>query len=204
MKDNIRFNWSHIYYKGQKYESLGEKVFKYSFVELEDSPIEPGSKTAVKLLDITFGSKSSNSIGYQETYMADYLNKVMRQKMLVRETHIPYLFGKTILKRYEDANDGDNYHNLKGYYENRTVTPYSQYTLDRKADFRFINVPLYSADAVGFIATASQYSHLGELVGIWTFYPYGSPNNKQGLLWSARYNEGNLITPLFVQPIINY
>lgn len=204
MKENISFNWSHTYYKGQKYENLGEKVFKYSLVELEDSPIEPGSKTAVKLLDITFGTKGSNALSYQETYMADYLNKVMRQKMLVRETHIPYLFGKTILKIYEDAHDGDNYHNLKGYYENRTVTPYSQYTLDRKADFRFINAPLYSGEAVGFIATASQYSYQGELVGIWTFYPYGSPNNKQGLLWSACYNKGNLITPLLVQPIINY
>jgi hypothetical protein len=204
LKDNIRFNWSHTYYKGQKYENLGEKVFKYSLVELEDSPIELGSKTAVKLLDITFGSKSSNSIGYQETYMADYLNKVMRQKMLVRETHIPYLFGKTILKRGEDANDYDNYHNLKGYYENRTVTPYSQYTLDRRADFRFINDSLYAEYAVGFIATASQYKYEDRLVGIWTFLPYGSANDKQGLIWSARYNEGNLITPLFIHPIINY
>jgi len=188
LKDNIRFNWSHIYYKGQKYENLGEKVFKYSLVELEDSPIEPGSKTAVKLLDITFGTKGDNSISYQETYMADYLNKVMRQKMLVRETHIPYLFGKTILKRTEEANDYDNYHNLKGYYENRTVTPYSQYI-----DY-----------AVGFIATATQYYNEGNLVGIWTFFPYGSPNDKQGLLWSACYNEGNLITPLFIHPIIIY
>lgn len=204
MKDNIRFNWSHIYYKGQKYESLGEKVFKYSLVELEDSPIEPGSKTAVKLLDITFGSKSSNDLSYQETYMADYLNKVMRQKMLVREIHIPYLFGKTILTRGEDVNDYDNYHNLKGYYENRTVTPYSQYILDRKADFRFINDSLYTVYAVGFIATASQYKYEDRLVGIWTFFPYGSLNDKQGLIWSAIYNEGNLITPLFVQPIINY
>lgn len=204
MKENIRFNWSHTYYKGQKYENLGEKVFRYSLVELEDSPIEPGSKTAVKLLDITFGTKGSNDQSYQKTYMADYLNKVMRQKMLVRETHIPYLFGETILKSGEDANDYDNYHNLKGYYENRTVTPYSQYTLDRRADFRFINDSLYTEYAVGFIATASQYKYEDRLVGIWTFFPYGSPNDKQGLIWSTRYNKGNLITPLFIHPIINY
>ena len=73
LKENIRFNWSHTYYKGQKYENLGEKVFKYSLVELEDSPIESGSKTSTKILDLIFGSKSTSVLMYHDTHMADYV-----------------------------------------------------------------------------------------------------------------------------------
>lgn len=177
LKENISFNWSHTYYKGQKYENLGEKVFKYSLVELEDSPIESGSKTSTKLLDLIFGSKSTSVLMYHDTYMADYVNKVMRQKMLVREMHIPYLFDKTILKRGEEINDYDNYHDLKGYYENRSITGYSQFVLDRKEDFRgFTGGALYTYLAAGLIATATQYYFNKMENGIWTFCPYGATN----------------------------
>ena len=142
---------------------------------------------------------------YHDTHMADYVNKVMRKKMLVREMHIPYLFGKTFLKRGEEVNDNDNYRDLKGYYENRSITAYSQFASDRKADLRgFSNGILYADLAVGFIATATQYYFYYMRQGIWTFYPYGSSNNTQGLLWSAHYNDANALTPLFMQPIINY
>ena len=205
MKENIRFNWSHTYYKGQKYENLGEKVFKYSLVDLEDSPIEPGSKTSIKLLDLILGSKSGATLLYNDTHMADYVNKVMRKKMLVREMHIPYLFGKTFLKRGEEVNDYDNYLDLKGYYENRSVTGYSQFASDRKADFRgFTNGVVYPDIAVGFIATATQYYFSEMRNGIWTFLPNGAANNRQGLIWSAHYLGGDKFTPLFIQPIINY
>ena len=205
MKDNIRFNWSHTYYKGQKYENLGEKVFKYSLVELEDSPIESGSKTSTKLLDLIFGSKSDSVLMYHDTHMADYVNKVMRKKMLVREMHIPYIFGKTFLKRGEEVNDYDNYRDLKGYYENRSITGYSQFASDRKADFReFSGGVIYADLAVGLIATATQYYFHEMKNGIWTFCPNGAANGKQGLIWSAGYNSGDALTPLFMQPIINY
>lgn len=143
---------------------------------------------------------------YHDTHMADYVNKVMRKKMLVREMHIPYLFGKTFLKRGEEVNDNDNYRDLKGYYENKSVTAYSQFALDRKADLRGFssNGVAYANIAVGFIATATQYYFHEMKQGIWTFYLHGTPNNKQGLLWSAHYNDGNALTPLFMQPIINY
>ena len=205
LKENVRFNWTDIYYKGEKYENLGEKVFRYSLVDLEDSPIEPGSKTSTKLLDLIFGSKSTSVLMYHDTHMADYVNKVMRKKMLVREMHIPYIFGKTFLKRGEEVNDNDNYRDLKGYYENKSVTAYSQFASDRKADLRgFSNGVVYADLAVGFIATATQYYFSQMKQGVWTFYPYGTPNNKQGLIWSVSYNDGNALTPLFVQPIINY
>ena len=205
LKENIRFNWTDIYYKGEKYENLGEKVFRYSLVDLEDSPIEPGSKTSTKLLDLIFGSKSTSILMYHDTHMSDYVNKVMRKKMLAREMHIPYLFGKTFLKRGEEVNDNDNYRDLKGYYENRSITAYSQFVSDRKADLRgFSNGVVYADLAVGFIATATQYYFNQMKQGVWTFYPYGTPNNKQGLIWSAHYNDGNALTPLFMQPIINY
>ena len=142
---------------------------------------------------------------YHDTHMADYVNKVMRKKMLVREMHIPYLFGKTFLKRGEEVNDYDNYHDLKGYYENKSVTGYSQFTLDRKADFRgFTNGVLYADVAAGFIATATQYYFSEMRNGIWTFIINGSPNNRQGLIWSAHYLDVDKFTPLFIQPIINY
>ena len=142
---------------------------------------------------------------YHDTHMADYVNKVMRKKMLVREMHIPYLFGKTFLKLGEEVNDNDNYRDLKGYYENRIITNYSQFASDRKADLRgFSNGVVYADIAVGFIATATQYYFYEMKQGVWTFYLYGTPNNKQGLLWSAHYNDGNALTPLFMQPIINY
>ena len=205
MKENISFNWSHTYYKGQKYENLGEKVFKYSLVELEDSPIESGSKTSTKLLDLIFGSKSTSVLMYHDTYMADYVNKVMRKKMLVREMHIPYLFGKTVLKRGEELNDYDNYRDLKGYYENRSITGYSQFASDRKVDFRGFTAGVIYADiGVGLIATATQYYFVEMKNGIWTFIPNGAPNNRQGLIWSVFYNAENKLTPLFIQPIINY
>lgn len=120
--------------------------------------------------------------------------------------HIPYLFGKTFLKLGEEVNDDDNYRNLKGYYENRSITAYSQFASDRKVDFRGFSIGgiMYSDRAVGFIATATQFYWMHMRHGVWTFYPYGSPNNKQGLLFSIRYNEGNALTALFMQPIINY
>ena len=203
--ENSKFHWSHTYYRGEKYESLGEKIFRYSLVDLEDSPIESGSKTSTKLLDLIFGSKSTSILMYHDTHMSDYVNKVMRKKMLAREMHIPYLFGKTFLKRDEEVNDNDNYRDLKGYYENRSITAYSQFVSDRKADLRgFSNGVVYADLAVGFIATATQYYYNQMKQGVWTFYPYGTPNNKQGLIWSAHYNDGNALTPLFMQPIINY
>ena len=142
---------------------------------------------------------------YHDTYMADYVSKVMRKKMLVREMHIPYLFGKTVLKRGEEVNDYDNYRDLKGYYENRTVTGYSQFVSDRKVDFRgFTNGVLYTEIAVGLIATATQYYYSEMKNGVWTFCPNGAANNRQGLIWSVSYNIENKLTPLFMQPIINY
>ena len=144
---------------------------------------------------------------YHDTHMADYVNKVMRKKMLVREMHIPYLFGKTVLKRREDdVDDNTDYHDLKKYYKNKTATNYSQFASERKVDFRGFSTDgaLYSHLAEGFIATATQYYYSYMRNGIWTFYPNNAVDGKQGLIWSIHYSDENKLTPLFMQPIIDY
>lgn len=181
MLENSKFHWSHTYYKGEKYETLGEKIFRYSLLELEDSPIELGSKTTKSLLDIFigYGNDGGVTISYEKSILKAYINKVMKKKLSV-DTHLPYIDGKAVLTQYVDVNDNTKYNDTTyEYYKKKSVdsrTQYSSYVSDNYETVREIeNYPMYKSRYQPLIATATQYNHYKDGVltlksGIWGFW----------------------------------
>lgn len=196
MLENSKFHWSHTYYKGEKYESLGEKIFKYSLVELEDSPIESGSKTTKALLDIFIGHGNDGGvvISYDKSILKAYISKVMKKKLSV-DTHLPYINGNVVLKQYVDANDNTIYNNeTYEYYKNKSFdsrTQYSSFVSNNYKTVRQIeNYPMYEVRKQGLLATATQYDYfkngISELKsGLWGFWLYDDAYH--GKIYSSYY-----------------
>ena len=197
MLENSRFHWSHTYYKGEKYENLGEKIFKYSLVELENSPIEAGSKTTKSLLDIFIGHGNDGGvkISYEKSILKAYISKVMKKKLTV-DTHLPYIDGKTVLIQFVDANDNTEYNSeTYEYYKKKSIssrTQYSSFVYDNYETVRKIeNYPMYKLRYKPIIATATQYSKFNNNVltvysGIWGFWIHNKYNS-HGKLYSTYY-----------------
>ena len=197
MLENSRFHWSHTYYKGEKYENLGEKIFKYSLVELENSPIEAGSKTTKSLLDIFIGHGNDGGviIPYDKSILKAYISKVMKKKLTV-DTHLPYIDGKAVLTQYVDANDNAEYNSeTYEYYKKKSIssrTQYSSFVYENYETVRKIeNYPMYKLRYKPMIATATQYSKFENNVlithsGIWGFWIHNKYNS-QGKLYSTYY-----------------
>ena len=101
MVENNRFNWNHIYYRGEKYEKFDDKIFKYDKVEFEDSYIEPGTRMSKLVLDSFIYRKNTGNetYGFEKTLLYSYLNKVMRKKLRVNNVRIPKLNGITHFAR---------------------------------------------------------------------------------------------------------
>ena len=196
MLENSKFHWSHTYYKGEKYESLGEKIFKYSLVELEDSPIESGSKTTKSLLDIFIGHGNDGgvAISYDKSILKAYINKVMKKKLSV-DTHLPYINGKVVLRQHADANDNTIYNNeTYEYYKNKSFdsrTQYSSFVSDNYTTVRQIeNYPMYGVRNHGLLATATQYDYFKDGIselksGLWGFWLYDDAY--RGKIYSSYY-----------------
>ena len=179
MVENSKFHWSHTFYKGEKYEHLGEKIFKYSLVELEDSPIESGSKTTKALLDIFIGHGNDNgvAISYSNSILKAYISKVMRKKLAV-DTHLPYIDGKTIIREYEDIKDDMFYNDVTHtYYSQKSNdrTKYSSFIYENFSTVRQIeNYLINKSTPNNIIVTATQYAYLKDGVyelrsGLWGF-----------------------------------
>ena len=197
MLENSKFHWSHTYYRGEKYESLGEKIFKYSLVELEDSPIESGSKTTKSLLDIFIGHGNDGGavISYDKSILKAYISKVMKKKLTV-DTHLPYIDGKAVLTQFVDANDNTEYNSeTYEYYKKKSIssrTQYSSFVYDNYETVRQIeNYPMYKLRYKPIIATATQYTGFKNNVlksysGIWGFWIHNK-DNSQGKLYSTYF-----------------
>ena len=101
MVENNKFEWNHIYYKGEKYEEFDDKIFKYSEVKFEDSSIEPGTKMSKLTLDSFLYRKDTGNETYdfEKTLLYSYLNKVMTKKLRVGKVRIPKLDGITLFVR---------------------------------------------------------------------------------------------------------
>jgi len=210
LKENDNFKWTHTYYRGEKYEELGEKIFKYSLVELEESPIEPGSQTSKQLLDITFGSKLDSSYIFplSETHLEDYIKKVMRKKMNVYELYTPKILGKDGLKLNVDVFDNEDYQNTATYYDKKTLSQYSEFVLERKSEFRACSEKDYSHLARGYIATATRYISSNLRNGIWGFtlngtYSEGKYTGGRIFSYDYFYNNTQITIVQIIQPIIN-
>ena len=212
--ENSKFHWSHTFYKGDKYENLGEKVFKYSLVELEDSPIESGSKTTKALLDIFIGYGNDNGvrISYEKSILKAYISKVMEKKLVV-DTHLPYIDGKTILAQHLDAEDNTEYNSeTYEYYKNKSInsrTQYSSFVYDNYETVRKIkNYPMYGSKSQPIIATATQYAEFvnNELKywsGVWGFWIHNG--GYKGKIYSTSYwvpNDPDRATRYHIQLII--
>ena len=215
MLENSTFYWSHTYYRGDKYESLGEKIFKYSLVELENSPIEAGSKTTKSLLDIFIGHGNDGGvvISYDKSMLKAYINKVMKKKLTV-DTHLPYIDGKAVLTQHLNANDNTEYNSeTYEYYKNKSInsrTQYSSFVYDNYETVRKIeNYPMYGLRYKGLIATATQYTEFKDNVliswsGIWGFWIHNKYNS-HGKLYSTYFwvaNEPNTAARYDIQLII--
>ena len=199
LKGNKRFDWTHTYYKGEKYEELGEKIFKYSLVELEESKIKPNFNTSRKLLDNIIGNLSNEGgIGYDNSLAKEYLDKVMSVKIM-KYIYLPFIFGKQAMKQNVDAADNDDYQETAAYYKNVTETSYTTYVRDNFYLVRHFDDQIF-VGVRSIIGTATNYvTYNGQnLNGFWGFTP------ETGLIYSAYLWNSNHsgMRRLLIQPII--
>ena len=199
-KGNHRFDWTHTYYKGEKYEELGEKIFKYSLVELEESKIKPSFNTSQKLLDNIMGDLSNDyGIGYDNSIAKEYIDKVVSRKIM-KSVYLPFIFGEQAFKQNEDATDNTDYNGLASYYKNVKETNYTIYVRDNYNAVRFFDDIVGYGECNSIIGTATNYiSSYGEkLNGFWGFVP------ETGFIYSAYFWYTNLINArrVLIQPII--
>ena len=198
-KGNKRFDWTHTYYKGNKYEELGEKIFKYSLIELEESKIKPNFNTSRKLLDNIIGNLSDEGgIGYDNSLAKEYLDKVMSVKIM-KNIYLPFIFGKQAMQQNVDAVDNDDYQETAAYYKNVTETSYTTYVRDNFDLVRHFDNQIF-ARVRSIIGTATNYvsDHGQNLNGYWGFTP------GTGLIYSAFlwYSNFSGMRRLLIQPII--
>ena len=200
LKGNKRFDWTHIYYKGEKYEELREKIFKYSLVELEESKIKPNFNTSRKLLDNIIGNLSDDGgIGYDNSLAKEYLDKVMSVKIM-KYIYLPFIFGKQAMKQNVDAVDNDDYQETAAYYKNVTETSYTTYVRDNFDLVRHFDNQIF-AGVKSIIGTATNYvsEHGQNYNGFWGFTP-GTGLIYSAFLWYSNQLAG--MRRLLIQPII--
>ena len=200
LKGNKRFDWTHTYYKGEKYEELGEKIFKYSLVELEESKIKPNFNTSRKLLDNIIGNLSDEGgIGYDNSLAKEYLDKVMSAKIM-KNIYLPFIFGKQVMQQNVDAHDNDDYKGTAVYYKNVTETSYTTYVRDNFDLVRHFDNQIFSG-LKSIIGTATNYvsEHGQNYNGYWGFTP-GTGLIYSAFLWYSNFLSG--MRRLLIQPII--
>ena len=212
--ENSKFHWSHTYYRGEKYESLGEKIFKYSLVELEDSPLESGSKTTKSLLDIFIGhgNDGGTAISYDQSILKAYINKVIKNKLGV-DTHLPYINGKVALRQYADVDDNTIYNNeTYEYYKKKSIDSRTQYSSYVSNNYKIVrqveNYPMYEVRNKYLLATATQYAYFKDGIsqlksGLWCFWINGADNH--GKIYSSYYwykDDPNMASRYDIQLII--
>ena len=129
LKQNNRFDWTHTYYKGEKYEELGEKIFKYSVVDLVDCPYEPGTGTKCTKAVIDYFlyryDNSDNYFTYNESLLKDYIDKVLPLKFgfSVGKIRLPYV-DQQVEADDTLAQDYTSYKGLKDKFKFNILTDY--------------------------------------------------------------------------------
>ena len=130
LKGNNRFDWTHTYYKGEKFEKLGEKIFKYSLVELVDCPYEPDAETKCTKAVIDYFlyryDNSDDVFRYHQSLLKDYIDKVLPLKFGIEgnRLRLPSIDNKNIWYTDIDGGDYTNYHGLKDEFAFNTFTEY--------------------------------------------------------------------------------
>ena len=129
LKQNNRFDWTHTYYKGEKYEELGEKIFKYSLAELVDCPYEPdaGTKCTKAVIDYFLYryDQSDDYFTYNESLLKDYIDKVLPLKFgfSVGKIRLPYVDQQVEADEIL-VEDYLNYKGLKDEFKFNVLTDY--------------------------------------------------------------------------------
>ena len=129
LKQNNRFDWTHTYYKGEKYEELGEKIFKYSVVDLVDCPYEPGTGTKCTKAVIDYFlyryDNSDNYFTYNESLLKDYIDKILPLKFgfSVGKIRLPYV-DQQVEADDTLAHDYISYKGLKDKFKFNILTDY--------------------------------------------------------------------------------
>ena len=88
---NNNTQWTVAYLRGVKYEKVGDKYFKYELVELEESMLAD-HKTEMwskKKIDMSIYHELGNEHNiYSRSYIREYIEIVMRKKMVLRKKRI--------------------------------------------------------------------------------------------------------------------
>ena len=178
LKQNHRFDWTHTYYKGEKYEELGEKIFKYSLVELVDCPYEPdaGTKCTKAVIDYFLYryDNSDDVFRYHQSLLKDYIDKVLPLKFGIEgnRLRLPSIDNKDIW--YTDIDGGDyiNYHDLKDEFAFNTFTEYVNMIRDnisiRRTD-KMVAENIYIVKGKEPIATSTNtalYKDINNIIGV--------------------------------------
>ena len=91
---NNNTQWTVAYLHGVKYEKVGDKYFKYELVELEESMLAD-HKTEMwskKKIDMSIYHELGNEHNiYSRSYIREYIEIVMRKKMVLRKNDQIYL-----------------------------------------------------------------------------------------------------------------
>ena len=166
LKGNNRFDWTHTYYKGEKFEELGEKIFKYSLVELVDCPYEPDAETKCTKAVIDYFlyryDESDDVFKYNQSLLKDYIDKVLPLKFGFEgnRLRLPSIDNKEIWYSSIDGGDFTNYHNLKDEFAYNTFTNYVNMIADnisiRKTDKLIANCRYLVDNGKEVIATSTN------------------------------------------------
>ena len=165
-------------------------------MELENSPIEAGSKTTKSLLDIFIGhgDDGGTAISYDKSILKAYISKVMKNKLGV-DTHLPYINGKVVLRLHADFNDNTIYNNeTYEYYKKKSIDSRTQYSSYVSNNYKIVrqveNYPMYEVRNKDLLATATQYDYFKDGIselksGLWCFWINGADNH--GKIYSSYY-----------------
>ena len=165
-------------------------------MELEDSPLESGSKTTKSFLDIFIGhgNDGGTAISYDKSILKAYISKVMKNKLGV-DTHLPYINGKVVLRQHVDVNDNTIYNNeTYEYYKKKSIDSRTQYSSYVSNNYKIVrqveNYPMYEVRNKDILATATQYDYFKDGIselksGLWCFWINGT--DIHGKIYSSYY-----------------
>ena len=178
LKGNNRFDWTCTYYKGEKYEELGEKIFKYSLVELVDCPYEPdaGTKCTKAVIDYFLYryDQSDDIFRYHQSLLKDYIDKVLPLKFGIEgnRLRLPSIDNKDVWYTDIDGGDYTNYHGLKDEFAFNTFTEYVNMISDnismRNTD-KMVAEGRYITNGKEAIATSTNtalYKDTNKIIGV--------------------------------------
>ena len=171
LKQNNRFDWTHTYYKGEKYVELGEKIFKYSVVDLVDCPYEPGTGTKCTKAVIDYFlyryDNSESYFTYNESLLKDYIDKVLPLKFgfSVGKIRLPYVDNQVEADNIL-AQDYTNYKGLKDKFQFNILTDYMK-TIRENFSIRrtsnIVSTNLYEPKNKKMIATGTNAKLVGAI-----------------------------------------